>query len=190
VSPEQPITRLLLELSAGKHEALDELLPLVYEELQRMARQRLRGERAGHTLNTTALAHEAYLRLVDQQRVQWQNRAHFFAVASTAMRRILVNHAKLRRRQKRGGGAITVALDEALGVEAAGSALEVVALDEALSRLASMSERACKVVECRVFGGLSIEETAEALGVAPMTVKRDWLLAKTWLRRDLGGHES
>ena len=182
----EPITKLLLELSAGNRKALDDLLPLVYEELRRLAHQRLRRERAGHTLSATAVAHEAYLRLVDEQQMQWQNRAHFFAVASTAMRRILVDYARARARDKRGGGAITVAVDAGLEIEMAGDTLEIIVLDQMLSRLAAMSERACRVLECRVFGGLSIEETGAALGIAPMTVKRDWMFAKTWLRREMG----
>jgi RNA polymerase sigma factor (TIGR02999 family) len=183
---EGQITRWLQELSAGNQQALDRLMPLVYEPLRRLAHQRLRRERSGHTLGTTALVHEAYLKLVDQRRVRWQDRAHFYAVASMAMRRILVNYAKMRGRDKRGGGAVAIPLDEDREAGTSGNAVDVVALDEVLLRLATLSERACRVVECRYFGGLSIEETAEALGVAPMTVKRDWLLAKTWLHRELG----
>lgn len=184
------ITQLLSDLSHGNRDALDKLLPLVYKELQRLARHHLRQERSGHTINATALVHEAYMKLVDQKEAGWQNRSHFFAIASLAMRRILVNYAKMRKREKRGGDAPKTSLDEAMegGLEVMSEerAEEIVALDEALSQLAAINERAGKVVECRFFGGLSIEETAEALGIAPMTVKRDWLLAKTWLRREIG----
>lgn len=185
MASQEQITRLLVDLSDGKQNVLDQLMPLVYEELQRLAHHHLKQERAGHTLSTTALVHEAYLKLVDQSRVQWQNRAHFFAVASMAMRRILVNYARKRKRVKRGGGAPKLSLDDGLEVMSEERAEEIVALDEALTRLAQINERASRVVECRFFGGLTIEETAAALGVAPMTIKRDWRLAKTWLRRDI-----
>jgi RNA polymerase sigma factor (TIGR02999 family) len=181
------ITQLLERLGAGNREALDDLLPLIYDRLQQMAHAQLRRERQGHTLNTTALVHEAYLKLVDQTQVQWQNRGHFFALASIAMRRILVNYAKARSRQKRGGDAARVSLDDAPELMSEERAEEIVALDEALTRLAAINERGAKVVECRFFAGLSIEETADALGIAPMTVKRDWMLAKTWLKREVGG---
>ena len=181
------ITRLLLDVSNGDRQALDALTPVVYEELQRLARHHLRQERQGHTLSTTALVHEAYLRLIDQTQVQWQNRAHFFAVSSMAMRRILVNYAKERNRAKRGGGATVLHLDEGLEVMSEERSEEIVALDEALDRLSAINGRAGRVVECRFFGGLSIEETGAALGVAPMTVKRDWRLAKTWLHREIHG---
>lgn len=181
------VTRLLLEMESGEgpERTVDRLMPLIYEELQGIARRHLRRERRGHTLNTTALVHEAYLKLVDQRQAKWQNRAHFFAFASTAMRRILVNHAKHRRREKRGGGAVSLSLDTGMDPGTEPSTLEVVALDEALTQLSTLSERAGQVVECRFFGGLTIEETAAALDIAPMTVKREWLLAKTWLRRAL-----
>jgi RNA polymerase sigma factor (TIGR02999 family) len=153
----------------------------VYEELQRLARHHLRNERDGHTLNTTALVHETYLKLVDQS-VSWQNRRHFFAVASLAMRRILVNYARDRVRLKRGGGQVKLSLDDAPTLAAEDRAEELLALDEALTRLASINERAAKVVECRFFGGLTIEETADILQISATTVKYDWRLAKTWLR--------
>ena len=182
---QEHITQLLIDVSEGAPQALDRLMPHVYEELQQLAHHHLKAERPGHTLNTTALVHEAYLKLVDQTRVQWQNRAHFFAVASMAMRRILVNYARQRKRAKRGGGAPKLSLDAGLDVMSDARAEEIVALDEALTRLADINARAARVVECRFFGGLTIEEAGEALGVSPMTVKRDWRLAKTWLRREL-----
>jgi RNA polymerase sigma factor (TIGR02999 family) len=182
---EHEITRLLDDLSNGNRTALDRLLPLVYDELQRMAHAQLRRERDGHTLNTSALVHEAYLKLVEQRTPQWQGRNHFFAIASIAMRRVLVNYAKARGRQKRGGGDANVRIDESNEPMSDQRAEEIVSLDEALERLAAINQRAASVVECRYFGGLSIEQTAEALGVAPMTVKRDWMLAKTWLKKEL-----
>ncbi len=182
---QQKVTQLLIEMSSGNRQALDALTPLVYEHLQHLAHVHLRRERQDHTLNTTALVHEAYLKLVDQTRVEWQGRAHFFAVASMAMRRILVNYAQARRRAKRGGGAPQLSLDDSLDVMSAERSDEIVALDEALDRLSMLNQRACRVVECRFFGGLTIEETGVALGVAAMTVKRDWLLAKTWLHREI-----
>ncbi|MFQ5571986.1 MAG: sigma-70 family RNA polymerase sigma factor [Rhodothermales bacterium] len=186
MASQEQITQLLIDVSEGSQRALDALMPLVYEELQRLAHHHLKQERPDHTLNTTALVHEAYLKLVDQRQVQWQNRAHFFALASLAMRRILVNYARHRNRIKRGGGAIKLSLDDGLAVMSEERAEEIVALDEALTRLIGINERAARVVECRFFGGLTIEETATALGIAPMTVKRDWRLAKTWLRREVG----
>lgn len=184
MASQQEITQLLVDLREGDEEALDQLMPLVYEELQQMAHYHLQRERVDHTLNTTALVHEAYLKLVDQRRVQWQNRGHFFALASMAMRRILVNYARKRGRQKRGGDAIKLSLDDVF-VMSDERADEIVALDEALDNLSGINERAARVVECRFFGGLTIEETGVALDVSPMTVKRDWRLAKTWLRREL-----
>jgi RNA polymerase sigma-70 factor (ECF subfamily) len=178
----QEVTRLLIAWGQGDQAALDELLPLIYQELHRMARRHLGRERGGHTLQTTALVHEAYLRLIDQQGVGWQNRAHFFAIAAQMMRRILVDHARARHYQKRGGGAQQVSFDEALVVSDERAA-EVVALDEALMGLAEFDPRKSQIVELRFFGGLSIEETAEVLGVSPGTVMRDWTLAKTWLQR-------
>ena len=180
----QEVTRLLIAWGNGDQGALDELLPLVYQELHRLAHRHLGRERGGHTLQTTALVHEAYLRLIDQKEAQWQNRAHFFAVAATLMRRILVDHARARQYQKRGGGAQQVTFDEALEVSDERAA-EVVALDEALTALAEFDERKSRLVELRFFGGLSIEETAEVLQVSPGTVMRDWTLAKTWLQRQI-----
>jgi RNA polymerase sigma factor (TIGR02999 family) len=182
----EQITQLLVEVSEGGQQAFDRLVPLVYDELQRLARHHLKHERPDHTLNTTALVHEAYLKLVDQQQVQWQNRAHFFAVASMAMRRILVNYARKKKRLKRGGGVVKLSLDDVPEVMSDERADEIVALDEGLTRLAAINERAARVVECRFFGGLTIEETAAVLDTSAMTVKRDWRLAKTWLRREMG----
>jgi RNA polymerase sigma factor (TIGR02999 family) len=180
----QEVTRLLIAWGKGDQAALDELLPLVYQELHRMAQRRLGRERDGHTLQTTALVHEAYLRLIDQKEANWQNRAHFFAVAAQMMRRILVDHARARQYQKRGGGAQQITFDEALEVSDERAA-EVVALDEALTALAEFDQRKSQMVELRFFGGLSIEETAEVLQVSPGTVMRDWTLAKTWLQREI-----
>jgi RNA polymerase sigma factor (TIGR02999 family) len=178
------ITQLLVEWGKGDQAALDRLAPLVYEELRRMARTYLRGERPDHTLQATALVHEAYLRLVDQHSVSWQNRAHFFGIASQMMRRILVNHATARATDKRGGGAQKLALDEAVGL-ADGREVELTALDEALKELEKLDQRQSRIVELRYFGGLSLEETAEALDLSPATVKREWSTARLWLRRRL-----
>jgi RNA polymerase sigma factor (TIGR02999 family) len=180
----QNITRLLLDWRNGDQTALDRLMPLVYEELRRMANHYMRNERRGHTLQTSALVNEAYLRLVDHENIEWQNRAHFFGVAAQAMRRILVDHARSRNYQKRGGGAQQVSLDEAMTL-AGDRAAELIALDDALQELAKMDERKSRVVELRYFGGLSLEETAEALGVSIPTVTRDWNTAKAWLMREM-----
>ena len=186
------ITRTFLRWRQGDADALNALLPLVYDEMRRLAGSYLRNEGAGHTLQPTALAHEAYIRLLDQRQVSWQNRAHFMGLAAQAMRRILVDHARRRDAQKRGGGAMRVTLEVA---DAAGEALstgpplDVPAeeLDQALDRLAALDERQARVVELRFFTGLSIEEAAEALEVSPATVKRDWTLARAWLHRELKG---
>ena len=178
------VTELLLAWGRGEESALEKLMPVVYQELRRMARGHMRGERADHTLQATALVNEAYLRLVDSQRVRWQNRAHFFAVASQLMRRVLVDAARSRHYQKRGGSRERVTLDESLTV-CAGPGPDLVALDEALKALAVVDSRKAKVVECRFFGGLSLEETAEALQVSTDTVLRDWKLAKMWLLREM-----
>jgi RNA polymerase sigma factor (TIGR02999 family) len=186
-SPEE-VTELLVAWRKGDEDARDVLFPLVYQELHRLAHQYMSRERAGHTLQTSALVNEAFLRLADQRDVQWQNRAHFFGIAGQMMRRILVDYARNRRYAKRGGGAHQVSLDEELIVSEERSA-EVVALDDALRGLASLDERKCRLVELRFFGGLSIEETAEVLGVSPGTVMRDWTLAKAWLRREMSRNE-
>jgi RNA polymerase sigma-70 factor, ECF subfamily len=181
--PSAAVTRLLVAWREGDREALDKLAPLVYHELRRLARRHMANERAGHTLQATALVNEAYLRLVEVTRVQWQDRAHFFAMAARQMRRILVDSARERRYQKRGGGAQKVTLDEQLLVGGPGPNL--VALDDALQALEKIDQRKSKVVEMRFFGGLSLEDTAAALGVSPDTVTRDWKLAKAWLMREL-----
>jgi RNA polymerase sigma factor (TIGR02999 family) len=182
-SPEQ-ITQLLLDWSRGDRAAFDELVPIVYGELRRLARHYMRGERGGHTLQTTALVNEAYLRLVGHENIEWQSRGHFFGVAAQAMRRVLVDHARARGYQKRGGGAVRVTLEEGALVVAA-RAEEVVALDEALARLEALDPRKARVVELRFFAGLSHEETAAALGVAEVTVRREWRTAKAWLLREI-----
>jgi RNA polymerase sigma factor (TIGR02999 family) len=188
-SSAQNVTRLLQDWRRGNSVALEELLPLVHQELRRLARRHMFGERAGHTLQTTALVNEAYLRLANSRRVNWQNRAHFFAISAQLMRRILVDHARARGYQKRGGGIPKVTLDEALiGPEERGR--DLVALDDALTALAEVDVRKSKVVELRFFGGLSVEETAEVLKVSPETVMRDWRLAKAWLAREMKQSEA
>jgi len=183
------ITQLLLAWSKGDREALDRLFPLVYAELRRLAKSYMRKERAGHTLQTTALIHEAYLRLIDAGRVEWRNRAHFFGVAARAMRQILVEMARERGCQKRGGGARQIALDEAMTI-GAGLDEDLVSLDEALGALAKFDARKAQVVEMRFFGGLTEEEVAAALDVSPETVRRDWRLARSWLRKKLSGGQN
>ena len=179
------VTQLLLAWNEGDQEALDRLVPLVYDELHRLAQGYMRRERANQTLQTTAVIHEAYLRLIDARQVQWQNRAHFFGVAARLMRQILVAFARERGYQKRGGDASRVSLDEALVIDE-GRDEDLVALDEALGALAQFDARKAQVVEMRFFGGLTEEEIATALGVSPETVRRDWRLARSWLRRKLG----
>ncbi len=182
------LTQLLVAWSDGDKAALDKLTPLVYEELRRLAHQYMSQERPGHTLQTSALVNEAYLRLIDQKDVHWQNRAHFFGIAAQMMRRILVDHARQRRYAKRGGDARRVSLDEAMIVSNERAA-DVVALDDALKSLAEIDPRKSQIVELRFFGGLSIEETAEVLKVSPGTIMREWTLAKAWLRREMTGNE-
>jgi RNA polymerase sigma-70 factor (ECF subfamily) len=169
-----------VQLTDGDHDALDALLPLVYAELRRLAAGYLRRERHGHTLQPTALVHEAYLRMIDQTQVRWQNRAHFFGVAAQMMRRILVDHARSQQAEKRGGDVQKLSLDENIDVSGE-RASDLVALDEALQRLAEIDPTKSRVVELRFFGGLSVEETAEVLGVSAPTVKRQWRMAKAWL---------
>jgi RNA polymerase sigma factor (TIGR02999 family) len=178
------ITQLLLAWGGGDETALERLMPLVHVELKRLAKRYMNRQRSGHTLQTTALVNEAYLRLIDSSRVQWQNRAHFFAISAQLMRRILVDAARAKQNLKRGGGAQLVALDEAPDVFSE-QAAELVALDDALKALASFSPRLCQVVELRYFGGLSEEETAEVLKTSTRTIRRDWKLARTWLYREL-----
>ena len=181
----QQITQLLKEWSDGNGASLDELMPLVYEELRRQAARYLRRERANHTLQTTALIHEAYLKLVDQRKVKWQNRAHFFAIAAQAMRRILVDYARERKREKRGGAAENLPIDEAFQVASKEKNIDLVALDEALTRLAEFDERQARIVELKYFSGLDIDETAEVLGISNATVRRDWNIAKAWLKQEI-----
>lgn len=186
------ITRLLRDASHGDKGAFDRLLPRVYQELHRVAHAKLRFERPGHTLSTTALVHETYLRLIDQSRVEWQGRSHFFAIASEAMRRILIDYAKRRGAAKRGAGAIHEELDAAEEAGAVplfseGQADELLALDEALERLAEFNPRGALVVQYRFFGGLSAEEMAEVLSTSERTIRRTWTVAKAWLRQELAG---
>lgn len=176
----ESVTSLLAELTRGNHEAVDALLPLIYDELRSLAANYLRRERPDHTLQPTALVHEAYLRLVDQTRVNWQNRAHFFGVAAQMMRRILVDYARARVAGKRGPDFQKLSLDENID-KAVEQSHELVALDEALQELAEIDEHKSRIIELRYFGGLSVEETAEVLGVTPVTVKRHWRMAKAWL---------
>jgi RNA polymerase sigma factor (TIGR02999 family) len=181
----EDISTLLRAWSDGDQSALEQLTPVVYDELHRLARRYMKGERSGHSLQTTALVNEAYMRLVDYERMQWQNRAHFFAVSAQLMRRILVEHAR-RHNLKRGGGVPHVSLDEASMVDGDPDA-DLVALDDAMNGLARIDPRKVQVVEMRFFGGLSVEETAEVLKVSPVTVKRDWRAARAWLYRELTG---
>ena len=180
------VTELLVDWSGGNQAALDRLMPLVYAELRRLARARLRRERPGHLLQTTALVNEAYLRLVDQRHVRWQNRAHFFAIAAQLMRRILVDHARRKGAAKRGGGVEQVSLAEIPDLPA--RRLDVLALDDALSRLSAMDPRQGRIVELRCFGGLTADETAEVLAISPRTVRREWTMAKAWLHRQMSGN--
>ena len=177
------VTRLLLKWTEGDKQALEDLLPLVYDELRRLAKSYLHRERPGHTLQSTALVHEAYMRLVDQN-VSWQSRAHFFGIAAQMMRRILVDHARGKNAAKRGDGAVQVTLDEGL-VAANERDVNVLALDASLIKLAALDAQQSQIVELRFFAGLSIEETAEILKISPATVKRDWAMAKAWLYREM-----
>ena len=184
IAASHEVTQLLMAWNDGDQSALQRLIPLVHAELHRIARRYMRNERAGHTLQTSALINEAYLRLIDAQQVHWQNRAHFFGIAAQLMRRVLVDFARSRSYKKRGGGAHQVSLDETMVItEERGE--DLVALDEALSALSELDERKGRVVEMRFFGGLSEKEIAEALTVSQETVRRDWRLAKSWLRRRL-----
>jgi RNA polymerase sigma factor (TIGR02999 family) len=179
------VTALLAEARAGKAEALDALLPLVYDELRRVARAHLRRERPGQTLQATALVHEAYLRLMRERHVEWQNRSHFCAIAANSMRQILVERARARKAAKRGGEWARLSLHEELAA-APGAAVDIEALDQALERLAERDPAQARLVELRYFGGLTIEETAEVLNVSPATVKRSWMVARAWLKKELG----
>ncbi len=187
LDPRPEITRWLHEWSSGKENALDGLMPIVYAELHRQASNYLRRERVGHTLQATALINEAYLKLIDQREVNWQNRAHFFGIAAQAMRRILVDHAKARHRNKRGGDAENLPLETAEFATSEEGSVNLIALDEALTRLAQLDERQARIVELRFFSGMSVAETAEALGFSPATVKNEWRTAKAWLFQELNG---
>jgi RNA polymerase sigma factor (TIGR02999 family) len=186
--PERDDVRAVLtRITLGEPGAADELLPLVYEQMHAMAAGLMRGERSGHTLQATALVHEAYLKLAGYQEEGWAGRAHFLAVAARAMRQILANHAVARRAQKRGGGLARVTLDSSVAPSGASEEIDALELDEALRELETLDERHARVVELRFFGGLTIEETAEVLGVSPRTVQLDWKMARLWLMRRLGG---
>ncbi len=180
------VTALLGDWSRGNRTALNQLLPLVYAELRRVAGRQLRNERADHTLQPTALVHEVYIRLVDQRQVDWQNRAHFFGVAAQVMRRILVDHARRHGASKRGDGVRCVSIDEAKDVAAASNEMPILTLDHALDRLEKVDSALAKILELRAFGGLTIQESAHVLSVSPSTVKRDWRIAKAWLNREFG----
>lgn len=184
---QEDVTRLLREWGNGDPRALDRLTPLVYGELKRLAGRYLRRERPDHTLQSTALVHEAYLRLIDQHSVQWQNRAHFFGVAAQLIRRILVDYARNRNAAKRGAGACKLSLDDVIEPPRIERGLDLVALDDSLEALTRIDPQQSRIVELRFFAGLSIEETAEVLRISPATVKRDWTAAKAWLYRDLTG---
>ena len=181
----EAVTRLLVEWQNGNQQALDRLVPLVYRELRAIASRYLARESAGHTLQSTALVHEAYLRLVDQRSARWQNRSQFFGIAAQMMRRILVDHARHRHRAKRGGGAVTLSLDDAMAQASPEANLDLLALDDALKALAAIDPRGARIVELRFFGGLTIEETAEVLALSSGTVKREWNTARAWLYREL-----
>ena len=182
----QNLTQLLVKWRNGDRGALDEMTPVLYEELRRLARRFLAAERSDHTLQPTALVHEAYLRLIDQHAVDWRNRAHFLAMAATMMRRILINHAQAHKAAKREGSVQMVGLDEAFGVRL-DPRIDLLHLNATLERLSGMDEQQGKVVELRYFGGLSVEETAEVLGVSPATVKREWSTARLWLLQQMEG---
>lgn len=175
------VTELLIKLTDGNESVLDELLPLIYGELRILANKYLRRERSDHTLQPTALVHEAYLKLIDQKQVRWQNRAHFFGVAAQIMRRLLVDHARKHTADKRGGEFDKMQLEESIVVVQGEKSIELLALDEALENLAKLDPQKSKIVELRYFGGLSVEETAEVMNVSPITIKRQWRMAKAWL---------
>jgi len=179
------ITQMLHEWSSGKAEVMNELLPLIYDELHKRAAAYLRRERTNHTLQATALVHEAYLKLIDQRDDSWQNREHFFAIAAQAMRRILIDHAKNRHRRKRGGSNEDLPLEEALLAAADETNVDLIALDEAMAKLAKLDPQQERIVELRYFGGLSLDEAASALGISRATAARDWQVAKAWLHREL-----
>jgi RNA polymerase sigma-70 factor (ECF subfamily) len=181
------VTQALIELSQGRAGALDRLLPVVYDHLRRLAERELKRERPDHTLTPTALVHEAYLKLVQLDRISWQGRAHFYGTCAQVMRRILISYARMKKAEKRGGAQAERVPIENVVLAATERPDELVALDEALSRLAQLNERQARVVECRFFAGMEVDQTAEALGTSPATVKRDWVAARAWLNRELRG---
>ncbi len=187
--PRQEVTQVLVDWNKGDQNAPDRLMPLVYEELRKLARNYLQRERSDHTLQATGLVHEAYLRLVDQSSMTWQNRAHFFAVAAQVMRRILVDHARAHRAEKRGGEREKIEFDEALAPSGE-KAVDLIALDDALHDLVTFDPRQSRIVEMRFFGGLTNEEIGDVLGISPRTIKREWRLAKAWLRREIMKEEA
>ena len=182
--PSPDVTTLLLAWNSGDQEALDRLMPLVYSELRRLARRYMRAENPGHTLQATALVNDLYVQLIDQKRVNWQNRAHFFGAAAEIIRRLLVDHARARHRLKRGGGGLKVEWNEAIKASQP-VAMDLLSLDDALNRLALIDPQQSRIIELRFFGGLSIDETAEALKISPATVKRNWSFARAWLYREM-----
>jgi RNA polymerase sigma factor (TIGR02999 family) len=184
-SPPHEVTQLLVAWSNGDKTARDQLMPLVHTELCRLAHHYMSRERPGHTLQTTALVNEAYLRLVDQDKMRWENRAHFFGIAARLMREILVDHARSRQAAKRGGAQVRLSLSEVDHI-ASRPDVNLIALDEALSRLEAIDPQKSRIIELRYFGGLAIEETAEVIGISPATVKRDWSMARAWLRSEIG----
>jgi len=190
MSTRQEVSRLLSDSVAGREEAAIQLFPIVYDELRRLAASALRRERADHTLQPTALVHEAFLRLVDVPEDRWHDRAHFVAIAARAMRRVLVDHARGRMALKRGRADIHVPIDEVDVASSETGGVDLVVLDEALSRLAALDERQARIVELRFFGGLTVEETAALIGSSPRTVKRDWHMARAWLKRELARHDA
>ncbi|MGH7634581.1 MAG: sigma-70 family RNA polymerase sigma factor [Gemmatimonadaceae bacterium] len=179
------VTRLLVEWQKGDQQALDSLIPLVYQELRAIAGRYLSRESPGHTLQSTALVHEAYFKLIGQRQMRWQNRAHFFGIAARMMRRILIDHARHQSRDKRGGTAPKLSLDEAVAAPAVESDVDLLALDEALTSLAQIDPRGAQIIELRFFSGLTLEETAEVVGISAGTVKRDWSAARAWLYREM-----
>jgi RNA polymerase sigma-70 factor, ECF subfamily len=184
ITSQKDVTRMLLDWSQGNQEALDRLMPVVYDELHRLAKRCLRREPSGHTLQATALVNEAYFKLIQQSEVQWQNRAHFYAIAARLMRRILVDHARRHYASKRGGFVHRLPLDEAVDVPEA-QEIDLIALEEALIELARLDPEQSRIVELKFFGGLTVEEIAEVLGVSISTIKREWTLAKAWLYREI-----
>jgi RNA polymerase sigma factor (TIGR02999 family) len=183
--PAPDVTQLLARWSSGDQGAMDQLFPLVYGELRRLASAYLRRERSNHTLQSTALVHEAFMRMVHQHEVQWKSRAHFFAIAAQMIRRILVDYARSQHAEKRGSGAVKLALDEAMAVPQSGADVDLLGLNDALDKLAAMDERQSRIVELRFFAGLSIEETAEVMCLSPASIKREWQTARAWLFREM-----